>query len=95
MGRRQAEYEREEIDWSYIQFVDNQDVLDLIEGKMGIFDLLDEVCRYACWHARAPQRHLLGASCSRCNLYMIPTQLSAIAVGLPCNSRLLPFLRRG
>jgi hypothetical protein len=42
----QAEYEREEIDWSYIQFVDNQDVLDLIEGKMGIFDLLDEVCRY-------------------------------------------------
>lgn len=42
----QAEYEREEIDWSYIQFVDNQDVLDLIEGKMGIFELLDEVCRW-------------------------------------------------
>ncbi|GFR45863.1 hypothetical protein Agub_g7314 [Astrephomene gubernaculifera] len=42
----QAEYEREQIDWSYIQFVDNQDVLDLIEGKMGILDLLDEVCRF-------------------------------------------------
>jgi hypothetical protein len=27
------------------QFVDNQDVLDLIEGKMGILDLLDEQCR--------------------------------------------------
>lgn len=41
----QAEYEREEIDWSYIEFVDNQDVLDLIEGKTGVLDLLDEVCR--------------------------------------------------
>jgi myosin-5 len=26
--------------------VDNQDVLDLIEGKMGILDLLDEQCRF-------------------------------------------------
>eukprot|EP00197_Chlamydomonas_leiostraca_P009765 CAMPEP_0202867474 /NCGR_PEP_ID=MMETSP1391-20130828/9454_1 /ASSEMBLY_ACC=CAM_ASM_000867 /TAXON_ID=1034604 /ORGANISM="Chlamydomonas leiostraca, Strain SAG 11-49" /LENGTH=1634 /DNA_ID=CAMNT_0049547521 /DNA_START=190 /DNA_END=5094 /DNA_ORIENTATION=- len=42
----QAEYEREKIDWSYIQFVDNQDVLDLIEGKMGVLDLLDEQCRF-------------------------------------------------
>ena len=42
----QAEYEREAIDWSYIEFVDNQDVLDLIERKMGILDLLDETCRF-------------------------------------------------
>lgn len=27
----QEEYVREEIDWSYIEFVDNQEVLDLIE----------------------------------------------------------------
>ncbi|EOX94525.1 Myosin family protein with Dil domain, putative [Theobroma cacao] len=27
----QAEYQNEEIDWSYVEFVDNQDVLDLIE----------------------------------------------------------------
>lgn len=27
----QEEYTREEINWSYIEFVDNQDVLDLIE----------------------------------------------------------------
>lgn len=27
----QEEYRREEINWSYIDFVDNQDVLDLIE----------------------------------------------------------------
>lgn len=27
----QEEYTREEINWSYIEFIDNQDVLDLIE----------------------------------------------------------------
>ncbi|XAR58624.1 Myosin ATPase [Bertholletia excelsa] len=32
----QEEYTKEEIDWSYIEFVDNQDVLDLIE-KLFIF----------------------------------------------------------
>lgn len=43
----QAEYEKEGIDWSYIEFVDNQDVLDLIEKRpMGILDLLDELCRF-------------------------------------------------
>jgi myosin V len=27
----QEEYSNEEINWSYIEFIDNQDVLDLIE----------------------------------------------------------------
>lgn len=27
----QEEYTKEKIDWSYIEFVDNQDILDLIE----------------------------------------------------------------
>lgn len=27
----QEEYTKEEIDWSYIDFIDNQDVLDLLE----------------------------------------------------------------
>ncbi|KAJ0925226.1 putative myosin head, motor domain, P-loop containing nucleoside triphosphate hydrolase [Helianthus annuus] len=27
----QEEYSKEEIDWSYIQFEDNQDILDLIK----------------------------------------------------------------
>ena len=27
----QEEYTKEEINWSYIEFVDNQDVLDLLE----------------------------------------------------------------
>ncbi|THU47876.1 hypothetical protein C4D60_Mb09t20270 [Musa balbisiana] len=41
----QEEYTKEEIDWSYIEFVDNQDILDLIEKKPGgIIALLDEAC---------------------------------------------------
>ncbi|XP_021281457.1 myosin-11 isoform X2 [Herrania umbratica] len=43
----QAEYQNEEIDWSYVEFVDNQDVLDLIEKKPGgIISLLDEACMF-------------------------------------------------
>ncbi|XP_021814771.1 myosin-9 isoform X4 [Prunus avium] len=43
----QEEYTREEIDWSYIEFVDNKDVLDLIEQKKGgIIALLDEACMF-------------------------------------------------
>ena len=45
--QEQEEYEREAIDWSYIEFVDNQDVLDLIEKKnTGIISLLDEACMF-------------------------------------------------
>ncbi|TQD92925.1 hypothetical protein C1H46_021405 [Malus baccata] len=43
----QEEYTKEQIDWSYIEFVDNQDVLDLIEKKPGgIVALLDEACMF-------------------------------------------------
>jgi myosin-5 len=42
----QQEYEREGIEWSFITFPDNQDVLDLIETKRtGILSILDEQCR--------------------------------------------------
>nr|CAB3451495.1 unnamed protein product [Digitaria exilis] len=47
----QEEYTKEEINWSYIEFIDNQDVLDLIEKHSillqkpgGIIALLDEAC---------------------------------------------------
>lgn len=33
----QEEYTKEEINWSYIDFVDNQDVLDLIEKVCNLF----------------------------------------------------------
>jgi len=49
----QKEYEEEGIEWSYIEFVDNQDVLDVIEGcgaqrarHAGVLDLLDESCKF-------------------------------------------------
>lgn len=43
----QEEYTKEEIDWSYIEFIDNQDVLDLIEKKPGgVIALLDEACMF-------------------------------------------------
>ncbi|KAL8226300.1 hypothetical protein R6Q59_000156 [Mikania micrantha] len=40
-------YNKEEIDWSYIEFVDNKDILNLIEKKPGgIIALLDEACMF-------------------------------------------------
>ncbi|KAF7837384.1 myosin-7-like isoform X11 [Senna tora] len=43
----QEEYTKEEINWSYIEFIDNQDVLDLVEKKPGgIIALLDEACMF-------------------------------------------------
>ncbi|KAJ3167106.1 Myosin type-2 heavy chain 1 [Geranomyces variabilis] len=41
----QEEYVAEKINWSFIDFNDNQPCIDLIEGKLGILDLLDEESR--------------------------------------------------
>lgn len=41
----QEEYLREEIDWTFIDFADNQPCIDLIEGKLGVLSLLDEESR--------------------------------------------------
>jgi myosin-5 len=41
----QEEYIREEIEWKFIDFSDNQPCIDLIEGKLGILSLLDEESR--------------------------------------------------
>ena len=46
LKNEQAEYLSEGIDWSFIQFPENQDVLDLIERKPeGIMVILDDMCR--------------------------------------------------
>ncbi|CAN8270956.1 unnamed protein product [Cochlearia groenlandica] len=43
----QDEYEKEEIEWTYIDFPENREVLELIEKKPGgIIALLDEACMF-------------------------------------------------
>ncbi|KAJ8295745.1 Myosin-2A [Rhodotorula toruloides] len=41
----QEEYMREQINWTFIDFADNQPTIDLIEGKLGVLSLLDEESR--------------------------------------------------
>ena len=41
----QEEYVKEQIEWEFIAFYDNQPCIDLIESKLGILDLLDEECK--------------------------------------------------
>ncbi|KAI8847709.1 P-loop containing nucleoside triphosphate hydrolase protein [Chytridium lagenaria] len=41
----QEEYVIEKINWSFIDFNDNQPCIDMIENKLGILDLLDEESR--------------------------------------------------
>ena len=41
----QQEYVAEQIQWSFIDFNDNQPCIEMIEGKLGIMDLLDEESR--------------------------------------------------
>ncbi|CAO3629551.1 unnamed protein product [Cunninghamella blakesleeana] len=41
----QEEYLREQINWTFIEFSDNQKCIELIEGKLGILSLLDEESR--------------------------------------------------
>eukprot|EP00550_Attheya_septentrionalis_P000774 CAMPEP_0198288208 /NCGR_PEP_ID=MMETSP1449-20131203/6799_1 /TAXON_ID=420275 /ORGANISM="Attheya septentrionalis, Strain CCMP2084" /LENGTH=1645 /DNA_ID=CAMNT_0043986321 /DNA_START=45 /DNA_END=4982 /DNA_ORIENTATION=- len=46
LKNEQEEYEREGIQWSFISFPENQDVLDLIDKKgSGILNILDDQCR--------------------------------------------------
>jgi myosin-5 len=39
----QEEYVKEQIDWKFIEFSDNQRCIEMIEAKLGILSLLDEV----------------------------------------------------
>ena len=41
----QQEYISEGISWSFINYYDNQPCIDMIEGRLGILDLLDETCK--------------------------------------------------
>ncbi|XP_055019132.1 unconventional myosin-Vb [Boleophthalmus pectinirostris] len=59
----QEEYIREELDWHRIEFSDNQLCINLIEGQLGLLDLLDEECRMPkgsdeSWVRKLYDRHL-------------------------------------
>ena len=41
----QEEYQKEGIDWSFQNFVDNRPCLDLIEGRTSVFSLINEVIK--------------------------------------------------
>ncbi|CAJ0582461.1 unnamed protein product, partial [Mesorhabditis spiculigera] len=41
----QEEYEREDLSWVRIDFYDNQPCIELIEGRPGLIDYLDEQCK--------------------------------------------------
>ncbi|XP_061833885.1 unconventional myosin-Vb isoform X2 [Nerophis lumbriciformis] len=61
----QEEYEREELTWSRIEFSDNQQCILLIEGPLGLLDLLDEECRMPkgsdeSWVLKLYDQHLTG-----------------------------------
>lgn len=56
---------KEDIPWTLIDFYDNQPVIDLIEAKMGILELLDEECLVTFKttdFTHTPQSGLLGAT---------------------------------
>ena len=76
----QEEYVREEIQWSFIEFYDNQPCIELIEGKLGILDLLDEECKMpkgsdATWCGKLYEKHLRRDS----------TATATTKVPLPCH----------
>lgn len=66
----QEEYIREGIDWTFIEYSDNQPVIDIIEKKpIGILSLLDEECRMPkgsdkSWCAKLYEQ-LLSPNCSQ------------------------------
>ncbi|XP_042650207.1 unconventional myosin-Va-like [Tyto alba] len=59
----QEEYVTEEIPWVFIDFCDNQPCIELIEGRLGILDLLNEECKMpqgsdSSWAQKLYQTHL-------------------------------------
>ncbi|XP_050097643.1 unconventional myosin-Va isoform X3 [Anopheles aquasalis] len=61
----QEQYLREGIEWTMIDFYDNQPCIDLIESKLGILDLLDEECRMP----RGSDESWVGKLLEKCSKY--------------------------
>ncbi|XP_069646831.1 unconventional myosin-Vb-like [Haliaeetus albicilla] len=59
----QEEYVAEEVPWVFVDFCDNQPCIELIEGRLGILDLLNEECKMpqgsdGSWAQKLYQTHL-------------------------------------
>lgn len=61
----QEEYLREGIEWTMIDFYDNQPCIDMIEDKLGILALLDEECRMP----RGSDSSWIGKIMEKCGKY--------------------------
>ncbi|XP_053683121.1 unconventional myosin-Va isoform X3 [Sabethes cyaneus] len=61
----QEQYLKEGIEWTMIDFYDNQPCIDLIETKLGILDLLDEECRMP----RGSDESWVGKLFEKCTKY--------------------------
>lgn len=61
----QEEYLREGIDWTMIDFYDNQPCIEMIEDKLGILSLLDEECRMP----RGSDQSWIGKITEKCDKY--------------------------
>ena len=66
LKREQEEYDREGIHWSYVEYPENQDVLDLIDSKVsGILSILHDQCRTP----RATDRSFAMCMYEKCSSY--------------------------
>eukprot|EP00002_Diphylleia_rotans_P003697 TRINITY_DN1257_c0_g1_i4.p1 TRINITY_DN1257_c0_g1~~TRINITY_DN1257_c0_g1_i4.p1 ORF type:complete len:1853 (-),score=344.06 TRINITY_DN1257_c0_g1_i4:249-5807(-) len=78
----QEEYKRDELSWSYIDFTDNKECLDLIEKKpIGMLYLLDDECRLPdgadqSWLEKVAKSH---AKCS--SFGVVRTDASSFVLG--------------
>ena len=77
---RQEEYRKECVEWDFQEFVDNRPCLDLIEGRISVFSLMNEVGQrfnqsMTCAHVQVSSNSIM--------LCMLPDSLQALS----------PFLR--
>lgn len=94
--RLQDDYRNEAISWTVTNFVDNQPCLDLLEGKPGIFAILNEVSiKYPCLSCTATSKpidllSLIPLYCSfeffRNANWIVPLTLITSTWGLPVSS---------
>ena len=64
----QEEYIKEQIEWSFIDFADNQPCIDVIENRLGILSLLDEESDF--------RQVMMNRGLRRCTRIWIKNQLT-------------------